>query len=65
MKRTTGKLVAGLIGFLAFGPAGLLFGLVIGHAFDKGLWRALQLSGPEAVTIMRRTLSSDALSQRA
>ena len=26
---------------------------MIGHAFDKGLWRALQLSGPEAVTIMR------------
>jgi len=51
--RVTGKLIAGLIGLMAFGPAGLLFGLVLGHAFDKGLWRALQLSGPEAVHIMR------------
>jgi DnaJ like chaperone protein len=51
--RVTGKVIAGVIGFLAFGPAGLLFGLVIGHAFDRGLWRALQLSGPEAVHIMR------------
>ena len=53
MTRFTGKVIAGLIGFLAFGPAGLLFGLVLGHAFDQGLWRALQLSGPEAVHIMR------------
>ena len=53
MTRVTGKVIAGVIGFLAFGPAGLLFGLVIGHAFDRGLWRALQLSGPEAVHIMR------------
>ena len=53
MKQVTGKVIAGLIGFLAFGPAGLLFGLVLGHAFDRGLWRALQLSGPEAVHIMR------------
>lgn len=52
--RITGKLIAGVIGFLAFGPAGLLFGLVLGHAFDQGLWRALQLSGPEATAIMRR-----------
>ena len=51
--QVTGKLIAGLIGLMAFGPAGLLFGLVLGHAFDKGLWRALQLSGPEAVHIMR------------
>lgn len=53
MTRFTGKVIAGVIGFLAFGPAGLLFGLVLGHAFDRGLWRALQLSGPEAVQIMR------------
>ena len=53
MTRITGKVIAGLIGFLAFGPAGLLFGLILGHAFDQGLWRALQLSGPDAVHIMR------------
>ena len=53
MTQITGKVIAGFIGFIAFGPAGLLFGLVLGHAFDRGLWRALQLSGPEAVHIMR------------
>ena len=53
MTQVTGKIIAGLVGFMAFGPAGLLFGLVLGHAFDRGLWRALQLSGPEAVPIMR------------
>ena len=53
MNRIIGKCIAGTIGFLAFGPAGLLFGLVLGHAFDRGLWRALQLSGPEAVPMMR------------
>ena len=26
-----GKVIAGLIGFMAFGPAGLLFGLVLGR----------------------------------
>ena len=53
MTRLTGKVIAGVIGFVAFGPAGLLFGLVLGHAFDRGLWQALKLSGPEAVQIMR------------
>ncbi|MDB0008521.1 co-chaperone DjlA [Luminiphilus sp.] len=53
MNRIIGKCIAGTMGFLAFGPAGLLFGLVLGHAFDRGLWRALQLSGPEAVPMMR------------
>ncbi len=53
MRQVTGKLLAGAIGFLAFGPVGLLFGLVLGHAFDRGLWRALQLSGPDAVNLMR------------
>ena len=53
MRQVSGKVISGLIGFLAFGPVGLLFGLVLGHAFDTGLWRALQLSGPDAVHLMR------------
>ena len=32
-----GKLIAGLIGFSALGPLGLLIGLYVGHQFDKGL----------------------------
>ncbi len=42
-----GKLVAGLIGFFTLGIVGLLFGLAIGHAFDRGLWQALQAASPE------------------
>ena len=48
-----GKILGGLLGYLAFGVAGLLFGLVLGHAFDKGLLQALKLSGPEAANLMR------------
>lgn len=32
-----GKLIAGLIGFSALGPLGLMIGLYVGHQFDKGL----------------------------
>jgi len=32
-----GKIIAGLIGFSALGPLGLLIGLYVGHQFDKGL----------------------------
>lgn len=32
-----GKIIAGLIGFSALGPLGLLLGLYVGHQFDKGL----------------------------
>ena len=56
MTKVAGKFIAGLIGYYAF-PAfpvgGLMIGLAVGHAFDKGLWRALQLSGPDAVHLMR------------
>ena len=52
--RITGKVVAGVLGFLSFGVAGLLFGLVLGHAFDRGLWRALQLAGPESADLKRK-----------
>lgn len=49
MQQFTGKIIAGTLGFLVLGPVGLLFGLAIGHAFDRGLWSALQASGPEAL----------------
>jgi DnaJ like chaperone protein len=32
-----GKIIAGLIGFSALGPLGLMIGLYVGHQFDKGL----------------------------
>ena len=35
MNKITGKLVAGLIGFFTLGIVGLLFGIAIGHAFDR------------------------------
>lgn len=42
-----GKLVAGVIGFLVAGPVGLILGLLLGHAFDRGLLRTLQFGSPE------------------
>ena len=54
MKQFAGKLIAGAIGFLVLGPVGLLFGLVIGHAFDRGLWQALQAASPEALAVVQR-----------
>lgn len=47
MNRVAGKVVAGLIGFVTLGIVGLFFGLAIGHAFDRGLWQALQAASPE------------------
>ena len=52
--RFAGKLASGILGFLSFGVGGLLFGLVLGHAFDRGLWRALQLAGPESAILKRK-----------
>lgn len=54
MKQFAGKLIAGLIGLLVLGPVGLLFGLAIGHAFDRGLWQALQAASPEALAQVQR-----------
>lgn len=54
MQGLAGKLVGGLLGFLVLGPVGLLFGLAIGHAFDRGLWSALQSASPEGLAGLQR-----------
>lgn len=54
MKQFAGKVIAGLLGFLTLGPVGLLFGLAIGHAFDRGLWQALQAASPAALAGVQR-----------
>ena len=54
MNKLAGKLIAGSIGFLTLGVVGLLFGLVIGHAFDRGLWQALQAASPENLARLQR-----------
>lgn len=54
MKQFAGKLIAGVLGFLVLGPVGLLFGLAIGHAFDRGLWQALQAASPDALARVQR-----------
>ncbi len=42
-----GKLVAGVLGFLVFGLFGLVLGVAVGHAFDKGLGITLAANSPE------------------
>ncbi|MEH6580646.1 MAG: co-chaperone DjlA [Halioglobus sp.] len=44
-----GKIIAGLIGLLVAGPIGLIFGIFIGHSFDKGLVRTFGFASPENI----------------
>lgn len=50
-----GKLVAGAIGLIVAGPLGLLIGLLIGHAFDRGLMRTLQAGSPDQIARIQRS----------
>ncbi len=50
-----GKVIGGLIGLLVAGPIGLLLGLLVGHAFDRGLMRTLQMGSPESVERIRNS----------
>lgn len=45
-----GKAVGGLLGFLAAGPFGSLFGIVLGHQFDQGLHSRLGVGRGSAGT---------------
>lgn len=50
-----GKLVAGAIGFLALGPVGLVLGLLVGHAFDKGLRHSFAFGSPARLQELRQS----------
>ncbi|QIB65655.1 co-chaperone DjlA [Kineobactrum salinum] len=49
-----GKLIAGLIGLLVFGPIGLIIGVIIGHSFDRGLGRVFQAGSPENIARIKQ-----------
>ena len=46
-----GKIIAGLIGFSALGPLGLMIGLYVGHQFDKGLGGLRPMSAQQQVEV--------------
>jgi DnaJ like chaperone protein len=47
MNQFLGKLIGGLLGLLALGFVGLILGLWIGHAFDRGFSRFQHFASPE------------------
>lgn len=50
-----GKVIAGLLGFLMLGPIGLIVGVIIGHAFDRGLMQNLQYGSAENLARVKRS----------
>lgn len=48
-----GKLIAGLIGLLVAGFPGLVVGVLLGHAFDRGLSRTFGFASPENLQRIR------------
>ncbi len=44
-----GKIIGGLIGLMVAGVFGLILGVVVGHAFDRGLVASFQFGSPENI----------------
>jgi DnaJ like chaperone protein len=44
-----GKVIGGLIGLMAAGIFGLMLGVAVGHAFDRGLLATLKFGSPENI----------------
>jgi len=42
-----GKIIGGLLGWFVLGFVGLVLGVLIGHAFDSGLGKAMKFASPE------------------
>lgn len=50
-----GKVIGGLIGLSAGGIPGLILGLLIGHAFDRGLGKALRFGSAENIECIKES----------
>ncbi|MFK7975297.1 MAG: co-chaperone DjlA [Halioglobus sp.] len=50
-----GKLIGGILGFLAGGFFGLILGLLGGHAFDRGVFQVFRLASPKNLKLVRDT----------
>jgi DnaJ like chaperone protein len=50
-----GKIIGGLLGFLAGGIPGFILGTLAGHYFDKALAKAMQFSSPEGLSRVRKS----------
>lgn len=53
-----GKLIAGVLGFIAASFPGLMFGLILGHLFDRGLATAMGFGGAGLGDIKQRFFST-------
>ena len=50
-----GKVIGGLIGLMAAGIVGLVIGVAVGHAFDRGLLATLRFGAPENIERIKKS----------
>lgn len=50
-----GKVIGGLLGLLIWGFPGLVIGALVGHAFDRGLGKALRFASPENIARIKQS----------
>ena len=50
-----GKLIAGALGLIVGNIPGLLLGVFVGHAFDRGMARTAQFGSPEQIARIKKT----------
>ena len=50
-----GKVIGGLLGLMIWGFFGLVLGVMVGHAFDRGLGKALRFASPENIARIKQS----------